>query len=143
MLVERNDFVGGGSWARGASGHAAQATPLRASGSWWTWTAGHFYCGQGSAASRRHCRKDHLLTALLDECPDKVFSIGLQHVVDLVEDGVDVLSQLLVAFGDVGICLDGLLDIVVLLALRPALAAVVGRHHGPPSRVGLHPNSRE
>ena len=44
-----------------------------------------------------------LLAALLDERLHEVLGVGLEHVVDLVEDRVDVLVELLLALGDVAL----------------------------------------
>ena len=40
------------------------------------------------------------LPALLDECPDELFRVLFQHLVDLVQDCIDVFAQRLVPFGD-------------------------------------------
>src|SRR5882757_6498928 len=69
-----------------------------------------------------------LLAALLHERPDEVLGVGFEHVVDLIEQRVNVLGELFLPLGDVGLALD--LDLVDLvgLALRPGLAAFVSGH---------------
>jgi hypothetical protein len=54
------------------------------------------------------------LPAFLYITPDEFLCILLEDVVDLVEDGVDVLGHLLVALGDLGV--DRRLDLLGLLA---------------------------
>src|SRR5438270_287535 len=72
-----------------------------------------------------------LLPALLDEAPDEVLGVGFEHVVDLVEQGVDVLGQLLVALGDVTGGLD--LDLVDFAFALLWTALVMRRHRATPS----------
>lgn len=72
------------------------------------------------------------LAAFLDECPNEVFCVAFQDVVNFVENGVDVLGQFLVALAEVGRGLLGLLDLVLTLALWPVL--LVGRHLRVPFR---------
>src|SRR4051812_17725004 len=43
------------------------------------------------------------LSALLDERLHEVLGVGLEDVVDLVEDGVDVVVQGFLALGDIGL----------------------------------------
>ena len=50
----------------------------------------------------RTCRRS--LAALLDEAADEVLGVGLQHLVDVVQDRVDVVGELLVPLGDVSWC---------------------------------------
>jgi hypothetical protein len=54
------------------------------------------------------------LTALLHVLSNKLFTVGLEDFVDLVQDGIDVFRHFLVAFCDVGV--DRGLDLVGLLA---------------------------
>ena len=66
------------------------------------------------------------LPALLHEAADELLGVGLQHLVDLVEDRVDVLVELLLALGDVVVgrasaAVLGLVD----LRVRPVLLATV------------------
>jgi catechol 2,3-dioxygenase-like lactoylglutathione lyase family enzyme len=77
------------------------------------------------------------LAPFLHECPNEVLGIRLEHIVDLVQDRVDVFGELLVPLAHIGRRIDGLVDLVLVRALRPALAAVVGRHRGPLSRFDL------
>src|SRR3954454_7321441 len=51
------------------------------------------------AGGRRTCS----LAALLDEGLHEVFRVGLEDVVDLVEDGVDVVVQRFLALGDIAL----------------------------------------
>jgi hypothetical protein len=80
---------------------------------------------------RPPCAK-RLLAALLDVGPDELLGVLLEHVVDLVEDGVDVLGQLLVALTDLG----GRVGLRVLCLFGPsgglALPAGVVRCHAVP-----------
>ena len=43
------------------------------------------------------------LAALLDERSDELLGVGLEDLVDLVEDRVDVVVERLLALGDVGL----------------------------------------
>src|SRR3954452_530708 len=83
----------------------------------------------------RRGRTVRSLAALLHERAHEVLGIRLQDVVDLVQDRVDVLGQLLVPLGDIAAALGDLFGLLVLLALRPILAAVVSWHPRPPSLV--------
>src|SRR5918997_5398941 len=79
------------------------------------------------------CRENGLLAAFLDIAANEFFCILLEDVVDLVENGVDVLGHLLVPLGDLGV--DRGLDLVGLLAraggaLLPA--GVPGGHESSP-----------
>src|SRR5690349_13836766 len=80
------------------------------------------------------------LTSFLDECPNEVFGICLEDIVDFVEDCVDVFGQLFMAFSDVGLRLG--LDLVdlVLVLLGPALAALMRGHRQLPLLSRIHPN---
>src|SRR6476659_9733345 len=82
---------------------------------------------------------DYLLAALLDESADEVFGIGLQDIVDFIENCIDVFGQLLMALGDVGLRLG--LDLVglVLILLGPALAALMRGHRQLPLLVASSP----
>ena len=71
------------------------------------------------------------LPALLDERLHEVLGVGLQHVVDLVEDRVDVLVELFLALGDGRVGLDlgslvrflgSLLRLLLLLVPCPDLS---------------------
>src|ERR1700712_453525 len=56
-------------------------------------------------ASGRRASLKGLLATLLDERLHEVLGVGLEDVVDVLEDRVDVLVELLLAFGDgVGRC---------------------------------------
>ena len=77
-----------------------------------------------------------LLTPFLNKRSNEILGVRLKHIVDLVENRVDVLGQFLVPFGDVG--LDGdFVDFLVLLAWA-RLPAVL-RSHGAPPSVGSEP----
>src|SRR5450755_2389090 len=81
-----------------------------------------------------HWKGSRSLAALLHEAPDEVLGVRLEHIVDVVEDRVDVFGELLVPLGDVrvGLCAGGdlTLSVNVLLALRAALTTVVCWHAG-------------
>src|SRR3712207_9525549 len=76
---------------------------------------------------------DRLLTPFLYILTNKFFRILLEHLVDLVQERVDVLGHLLVAFGDLGV--DRGLDLVgpFARARRLLLSAGVPGGHGLPS----------
>ena len=59
--------------------------------------------GVGQSGVARASRPPSSLAALLDERLHEVLGVGLEDVVDLVEDRVDVLVELLLALGDVGL----------------------------------------
>src|SRR5690349_13376939 len=69
------------------------------------------------------------LAALLDERLHEVLGVGLEHLVDLVQDRVDVLVELFLALGDVG--LGGLGGLDLLLAALAGLLLLLC-HLAPP-----------
>src|SRR5580765_8269265 len=76
------------------------------------------------------------LAALLDERLHEVLGVRLEHVVDLVEDGVDVVVQGLLALGDIGLGRDlgdvlGLARLARLLLLLGHAFTLAAR---PPAR---------
>src|SRR4051794_37717183 len=70
-----------------------------------------------------------LLASFLHVLPHEFLTVLLEHLVDLVQDGVDVLGHLLVALGDLAV--DRGLDLVGLLARAggPLLPAGVPGGH--------------
>src|ERR1051325_8656164 len=73
-----------------------------------------------------------VLTALLHEASNEILGVGLEHVVDLVEDVVHVVAQLLLPFLEVLGCLRVLRLLLDLLRgarrLLLSAAGVLGRH---------------
>src|SRR5579884_2744038 len=89
-------------------------------------------------AGRAVGSKGPLLSALLDEAAHEVLGVGLEDLVDLVQDGVDVVVQLVLALLEVRGLARLSLDLLDVLrgAVRPLLAAagVLGRHVPHPAR---------
>src|SRR4051794_2948790 len=88
------------------------------------------YFSDPSFRTLRECRIMALLASLLHVLPHKFLTVLLEHLVDLVQERVDVLGHLLVALGDLRV--DRGLDLVGLLARAggPLLPAGVSRRHG-------------
>src|SRR4051812_45992864 len=86
-------------------------------------------------------QRRRLLAAFLNESANEVLGVRLENLVDLVEDRVDVLGQFLVALGDVGGGLGGLVDLVLGGALRAGLAAFMSGHRMSLLALCNHPNS--
>src|SRR3954453_6076241 len=90
----------------------------------------------GRTALGLHAHPDYSawsLASLLHILTNELLAVLLEHLVDLVQEGVDVLGHFLVAFGDLGV--DRGLDLVGLLARarRLLLSAGVPGGHGLPS----------
>src|SRR5580765_4484719 len=79
------------------------------------------------------------LAALLDEAADELLGIGLEHAVDLVEDGVDVGVEVLLAGAGLRCCGSRLRPVVgrVVPALWSAL--LLARHVRPSALVSNVP----
>src|SRR5215467_956980 len=78
---------------------------------------------------------DRSLTALLDIGPDELLGVLLQHLVDLVEDRVNVVGQLLLALLDFPAGLLGVfLGLLATPGGLPLAAGVLGSHTEPPRR---------
>src|SRR3954471_4177796 len=88
------------------------------------------YFSDPSFCTLRECRVMALLASLLHVLPHEFLTVLLEHLVDLVQERVDVLGHLLVALGDLRV--DRGLDLVGLLARAggPLLPAGVSRRHG-------------
>ena len=86
----------------------------------------------GSRAARGRSRS---LAALLHEAADELLGVGLEHLVDVVEDRVDVVVELLLALGGgvAGADSSGSSS-SARLARGPVLLATFACHRRPPAR---------
>src|SRR4051812_14941420 len=81
-------------------------------------------------------QRDGLLAALLDVGPHEVLGVLLEHVVDLVEDGVHVLAELLTALLTGRGCVAA---VVVVPAAATLTLGLLLRHRLPPHRADPRP----
>src|SRR5258705_8535869 len=117
--------------------HATRLRPRRTVSCPWT-PPDH-----GTAAEARNGR--FLLSALLHVATHKLFRVLLQYGVDFVQKVVDILSELLVPFGRLRVCLGcwRLVDLLVLAGLAGLrLAAGVTGRHDPSSSPAALPTRR-